>query len=335
MTRLAVAMSGSLLLFLGAVLFILLNSSDVAAYAPVGSSNLIPHADFHLWKVNEIFSCADGSIQFIEFTTEFDGQHVLAGHELRATNLNSSQTHSFIFPANSPTPTLNKSLLIATGGFGSLPGGVTPDYVIPANFLFTEGGSISLVGADTLNYGAGQLPLDGVNSLSPGGITGPNSPTNFAGQTGSIACPPSLAVSKQAPATIISGSLMTYTLTVTGSGATSNTNVILTDTIPAGTSFASAEVDPVGGVLTWALGDMSSPLTVVSRTFVVTVEAPAGGTVTNSNYGVQSDQTGAVGAAVQVSVISADTNELIFLPIIFKDAGAVDEHAADLMPDSR
>ena len=34
--------------------------------------------------------------------------------------------------------------------------------------------------------GAGQLPTDGVNSLSPDLTTGPNSPTNYAGETGSV-----------------------------------------------------------------------------------------------------------------------------------------------------
>ena len=35
-------------------------------------------------------------------------------------------------------------------------------------------------------FSDGQLPMDGVSSLNPDWTTGTNSPTNFAGETGSI-----------------------------------------------------------------------------------------------------------------------------------------------------
>jgi uncharacterized repeat protein (TIGR01451 family) len=288
-----------------------------------------PKATFHLWVVNEIFSCADGSVQFIELVTTFNGQEFLNGHQLQATNSNGSQTHSFIFPGNSGSPTANKSLLIATAGFGSLPGGITADFTISDNFLFTEGGSISLVGADTLTYNTGKLPLDGISSLARSGGTSANSPRNFAGQQGSVSCP--LVIRKTGPTTVVSGELITYTLTVTGSGSFNNTNVMLTDTIPSGTSFAWAEVTPINGVLTWPLGDMPAPLSVINRTFVVTVDAPAGSVIINSDYGVESDQTNARGLAFQVPVITGSGSAgLIYLPVIFKNVDLVGEHDADL-----
>jgi hypothetical protein len=187
MIRLPVAVGGGLLLIVG--LFLLGKSSDAGAYGPASFGNLIPNATFHLWEINEIFSCAGGSIQFIEMVTASPGQQFLAGHQLRAVNITGSQTRTFAFPSNAPGNSQNKSLLIATANFGSLAGSVTPDFVIPANFLFAEGGSISLVGADTFNYGVGQLPLNRVSSLGPGGVNTANSPRNFAGQQGSVVCP--------------------------------------------------------------------------------------------------------------------------------------------------
>jgi len=188
MIRLSLAIGRSLLLIVGALL--VGQSSDVGAYEPASYKTLIPDAAFHLWEFNEIFSCPGGSIQFIEMVTNISGQQFLAGHQLRATNINGSQTRTFTFPNNAPGDSANKSLLIATSNLSSLAGGVTPDYVIPANFLFTEGGSITLVGAGTFTYGAGQLPLNGVSSLGPGGVNATNSPRNFAGNQGSIVCPP-------------------------------------------------------------------------------------------------------------------------------------------------
>jgi hypothetical protein len=187
MVRLLIAVGGGLLLIVGMLL--VGKSSNAGAYGPPSSGSLVPDATFHLWVFNEVFSCAGGYIQFIEMVTTSPSQQFLAGHQLQATNLNGTQTRTFIFPNNAPGDSANKSLLIATSNFSSLAGGITPDYVIPPNFLFTEGGSVTLVGAGTFTYGAGQLPLDGVNSLGPGGVTAVNSPKNFAGLQGSVVCP--------------------------------------------------------------------------------------------------------------------------------------------------
>jgi hypothetical protein len=59
-----------------------------------------------------------------------------------------------------------------------------PDYVIPANFFSTGGGTINYAGVDVWTYGA--VPTDGVHSLARDGTTPVNSPKNFAGQFGSV-----------------------------------------------------------------------------------------------------------------------------------------------------
>jgi hypothetical protein len=82
---------------------------------------------------------------------------------------------------------------IATAGFAAL-GIVTPDYIVPAGFLFTDGATVNYAGVDSVTYGA--LPVDGTSSLNRSGMMGVNSPTNFAGQSGTInATPPPAAVS--------------------------------------------------------------------------------------------------------------------------------------------
>lgn len=142
------------------------------------------HAVFHLWDINEVFSSEDGSVQFIEFFTTSSGQQFVASHDLISRNSDGSESNTYTFPSNSPSRTDNKHLLLATDGFGELEGGVTPDFIIPENFLFPGGGTLEFVGADTLNYPA--LPTDGVGSYGPTSINAENSPQNFSGESGSV-----------------------------------------------------------------------------------------------------------------------------------------------------
>jgi len=134
----------------------------------------------HLWKFTEAFSNASGTVQFVELFCTATGENSVGPFTVTA----GANTFNFVnnLPANS---TLNTSILIATSGFGSLPGGVTPDYLLPAGFLNTGGGTLNYAsGVDIWGYGA--LPTDGVHSLQRNGSSAVNSPTNFAGQSGSV-----------------------------------------------------------------------------------------------------------------------------------------------------
>ncbi len=149
------------------------------------------HASFHTFQIDELYSSPDGLVQFVELH-EFlgaDGQEFLAGHAL--TSKQGATTRTYTFPSNLPNPfTAGKRVLIATPGFAAL-GVVTPDYVVPAPFLFPNGGTLDYAGVDSVTYPT--LP-GGVNSLSRSGAVGMNSPTNYAGQTGSILpAPPPLS----------------------------------------------------------------------------------------------------------------------------------------------
>lgn len=143
---------------------------------------------FHLYKIDEVFSNADGTVQYIELSvgSNADGENLLGNHSISVT-LN-GVTHSFTFPQNLPSSnTSNTHVLIATQGFKDL-GIVTPDYTVPNGFLFTAGGAIDYAGFDAVTYGA--LPADGSQSFGRTGstmnIAMPASPTNFAGATGQL-----------------------------------------------------------------------------------------------------------------------------------------------------
>jgi uncharacterized repeat protein (TIGR01451 family) len=56
------------------------------------------------------------------------------------------------------------------------------------------------------------------------------------------------------------GADLTYTLTVSNAGPNDGTNTVVTDMVPAGTSFVSADAGGIesGGMVTWNLGDVAS-----------------------------------------------------------------------------
>ena len=91
------------------------------------------------------------------------------------------------FAANLPSQaTANKFVLVATQGFADLKI-VTPDYTIPAGFVPLSNGSVAFAGVDSLAYAA--LPTDTSKALNRSNTAVTNSPTNFAGATGSIVAP--------------------------------------------------------------------------------------------------------------------------------------------------
>ena len=150
-------------------------------------------ATFHTFALKELYSNADGSIQFIVLTevSGFDGQEFLKNRSITSTK--GTTQNAVTFPNNLPgNSTANRSFLIATPGFAAL-GLVAPDYLMPAGFLFTTGGTVNYAGTDQATYAA--LPTDGVNALYTDGTTRPNLATNFAGATATVAAgPPTVTV---------------------------------------------------------------------------------------------------------------------------------------------
>jgi len=144
----------------------------------------VASAEFHTYQIEQIFSNASGTVQFIVLH-ESQGSNIetfLMGHKLTST-----VPMSYTFPNNLPmTPTAFTRVLIATEGFAAL-GIVTPDYVIPNGFIPVGGGTINYAGVDQVTFGP--LPTDGVTAINRGGGMIPNSATNFAGQSASVVGP--------------------------------------------------------------------------------------------------------------------------------------------------
>jgi len=140
------------------------------------------------WKIQEIYSNDEGSIQFVELFTTSNNQESLEGIRLVSIDGSGTTVNTYEFPSNLGTPTSGRSILLATPCFAELPGdpgGIVPDYKIPFDFLFTGGGTLDFgFGADVLSYTA--LPTDAINSLDSSGTSVLNSPTNFAGDMGSL-----------------------------------------------------------------------------------------------------------------------------------------------------
>ena len=155
--------------------------------AMVAISSATPtFAGSHLWRFNEIFSNADGTIQFIEMK-ECCGSTIetaIGGKWVLAVNTG----NQFTFPSNLSGNTANRHLLLATQAFADLSGVPTPDYIIPDNFLPLGGDTLEywMYPDATWSYGPGALPVDGVDSLGVDDTVGPNSPTNYAGDSGSV-----------------------------------------------------------------------------------------------------------------------------------------------------
>jgi hypothetical protein len=144
----------------------------------------LPAFAWQAWDDREIFSTPDGRVQFIELYSATSNQNALGTHQLRSVSADGLHTNVFVFAADVSTNSFNKTVLVATPGFATLPGGVAPDYTnLPTGFLFAGGGAFWLVGGTaTQSYGPGVIPADGVNSLAtPGLTTNRASPRNFAG----------------------------------------------------------------------------------------------------------------------------------------------------------
>jgi len=144
-------------------------------------------AEFHLYQIDEIFSNASGSVQYVvmhEFTGS-NGENFWGGNPFTSSGMGSTQL--FSFPSDLPnSATANTHVLIATQGFVNL-GLVMPDYVIPNGFLPLTNGTINYAGVDQVSYTA--LPTDGVSALNRSGMMVPNLATNFSGQSASVTAP--------------------------------------------------------------------------------------------------------------------------------------------------
>jgi len=137
------------------------------------------------FRIAQIYSSLDGSTQFVRLseTDGLNGQHHFAG--LALTSTHNGVTKKFVFPSDLPTDqTAYLSVLVAASPQGYVNGelplsdphyfwawNISPDFVIPARFLATDGGSVDFAGVDHITYTS--LPTDGKNALAADLSVGP------------------------------------------------------------------------------------------------------------------------------------------------------------------
>jgi hypothetical protein len=237
------------------------------------------YASFHLWRIAEIYSNANGTVQYIELATSVAGQQFVSGHQV-STSQNGT-THSFILPDDLPGNSINHKFLIGTQSFASL-GIVTPDYVVPDGFLFQPNGSVNFSGVDIMTYSA--LPTNGVNALDRAGNIVVNAPTNFQGATGTVGAPqvPPQCTLTAIPAVITAGA----SSTLIPSCSPTATSYAWTGGTCNGTKAPTCMVTPIT-TTSYSVAGINGSGTGVGALATVTVNAQIFQTISFANPGAQ------------------------------------------------
>ena len=157
-------------------------------------------ATYHFFAIEEIFSNADGTIQYVVLheCCGMNGENMLGGHTFTAVQGTTTNTYVFTndLPGGEcdyygcmPAITAHKHVLIATKGFAAL-NLVTPDFVVPNGFIPLPNGTLTTInyaGADQISFTT--MPTDGVSAMTRSGAIVPNVATNFAETSASVNAP--------------------------------------------------------------------------------------------------------------------------------------------------
>ncbi len=150
------------------------------------------HAAFHLFGIVEIYSNADGTLQYVMLRemTGSNGENQWSGQKLETTNA-AGVKKELTFNTNLPSNTASRSVLVATAGFAAL--GIVPDFTIPDRFVPTAGGKVEYAGfVDQLNIPP--LPVDGATAINRNGAPVTPAPRNFANATIAVTATPVTSV---------------------------------------------------------------------------------------------------------------------------------------------
>ena len=134
----------------------------LAAAALAVAPSLAP-AQAPSFVIDEIYSNADGSVQYVVLRESqgLNAQIAFAGLTFTATRAGATKTYTF--PRNLPSAaTAYARVLVGTVGFQAL-GFVATDYTIPDRFIPVDGGALTFAGANGFVYEL--LPSDGVLAL--------------------------------------------------------------------------------------------------------------------------------------------------------------------------
>ena len=152
-------------------------------------------APSHLWRFEEFFSTADRKVQYIEMR-EIGGSEIETNLDQHWYATNSfNQNHSQVLGYDLPFGTAFKKFLVGTQSYAvmaALQNLPEPDYILPDGFLNPDGDTVVWWFYQTIVIPPGVMPQDGFRSIRVVNPTIPtyavetNSPTNFAGETGTI-----------------------------------------------------------------------------------------------------------------------------------------------------
>lgn len=194
---------------------------------------------------------------------------------IQVTNLGPSVASNVIVSDALPSGAV---LVSASGGSSATAGGVTwpPILSLARGQWTTFSLTIRAPATGTLtNLASGSSP-------TPDPIASNNDGTSAPARVITAVQPVAdLVVLASGPAAALEGVNIGYSITVSNLGPSTASNVIVTDTLPAGTPFVNASGGGVinGGVVTWpVIGSIDSGGFI---TFSLTVTAPASGILTN------------------------------------------------------
>jgi hypothetical protein len=122
------------------------------------------------FTVGKLFSDASGDLQFIELDelSGYDGQDQFTALSLSVTN-HYGVTKTLAFTRSLPSVTTShKHVVIVSSALASTLPTSFADYVMPNQFLPTDGGTVDFAGADQWSYRA--LPTVGASLMRDGGV---------------------------------------------------------------------------------------------------------------------------------------------------------------------
>ncbi len=221
------------------------------------------------------------------------------------SNLTYTITYGNTGGAAASSVVINDPLPAGTTFVSATGGGAFASGVVTWNIGTVNAGVTGQTVSFTVNVTAASGSVDNTGyTIQATGVAPIPGPPVFTTIGGAAA---NLTITKAAPGTVVTGTNLTYTITYGNTGSAAATSVVISDTVPAGTTFVSATNGGTlsAGVVSWTVGTVGAGVTGQTVAFTVNVTA-ASGTVTNGTYQVQAGTSPPVtGTAVNTTVQGA------------------------------